>query len=135
MKTKKKLEHVFTSTIPEELEEEKLYVSIKYNTAAHLCACGCGEEVVTPLAPTEWKVMYDGETVSLHPSIGNWSYKCRSHYWIKEDYIVWAEAWSDEQINRNRKLEEQAKRLSKEEKKVKDKDKRGFVDFLKRLFK
>lgn len=135
MKTKMKFEHVFTSTVPEMLEKEKIYVSIKYNTAVHLCACGCGEEVVTPLARTQWKVTYNGETVSLHPSIGNWSYKCKSHYWIKEDHIVWAEVWSDKQIKRNRMLEEQSQQSKKDDRKTKEKDKNGFVDFIKRLFK
>jgi hypothetical protein len=133
MKTKRKFEHVFSSTVPDVLEKEKLYVSIKYNTSVHLCACGCGEEVITPLAPNQWKLTYNGETVSLHPSIGNWSYKCRSHYWIKEDHVVWAESWSDEQIKRNRMLEERVKESKKEMRKVKDK--KSFADFIKWLFK
>jgi hypothetical protein len=41
--------------------------------------------------------MYDGK-VSLHPSIGNWSFPCRSHYWIRGNEVVWAEQWSDTRI-------------------------------------
>ena len=44
-------------------------------TSAHSCCCGCGEEVVAPLTPTDWKMTFDGETTSLRPSIGNWTLK------------------------------------------------------------
>jgi hypothetical protein len=108
----KRIYPVFTSIIPDVLDRDKVYISLDYNTVAHLCACGCGEEVVTPLQPSEWKMIYDGETVSLHPSIGNWSYQCRSHYWIRESQIVWAEDWSDQQVKRARKLEAQKKNLA-----------------------
>ncbi|AJY76282.1 DUF6527 family protein [Paenibacillus beijingensis] len=107
----KRVYPVFTSIIPDVLELDKVYISIDYKTVVHLCACGCGEEVVTPLQPSEWKITYDGETVSLHPSIGNWSYKCRSHYWIKKNQIVWAEDWSDERVKRTRQLDTQRKNL------------------------
>ncbi len=33
--------------------ERTLYISIPYVTAAHKCPCGCGEEIVTPLSPTD----------------------------------------------------------------------------------
>jgi hypothetical protein len=42
--------------------------------------CGCGKKVVLPLHPTHGKLTYDGETVSLSPSVGNWSFPCESHY-------------------------------------------------------
>jgi len=42
--------------MPRELEPGILYVSEKYGTAAHLCACGCGAKIRTPLGPTEWAV-------------------------------------------------------------------------------
>lgn len=35
--------------MPAQLEPGILYVSKKYRTAAHLCACGCGEKVRTQL--------------------------------------------------------------------------------------
>jgi len=70
------LRHEFVEHIPEELEEGVLYVSITYATAAHKCACGCGREVITPFTPTDWKMTFDGETISLAPSIGNWNFEC-----------------------------------------------------------
>jgi Family of unknown function (DUF6527) len=96
------MRHEFVELIPDHLDEGVLYVSIKYDTASHLCCCGCGKEVVTPLSPTDWKVIYDGDSVSLYPSIGNWSFDCKSHYWIENGIVRWAEAWSDEEIEAGR---------------------------------
>lgn len=93
-----KLSHRFVEFIPEVLEDGVLYVSIAYGTVSHRCCCGCGREVVTPLTPTDWKLIFDGETVSLHPSIGNWNFPCRSHYWIQRNQVEWAEDWSDRQV-------------------------------------
>lgn len=90
--------HEFVEFVPSELAEGVVYVSIPYGTAVHLCACGCGNKVVTPISPAEWKLVYDGESVSLHPSIGNWQFPCRSHYWIRENEVRWARAWTDREI-------------------------------------
>lgn len=88
----------FVEFIPRDLEEGKLYVSTTYATAVHRCCCGCGSKITTPLAPSEWKLTFDGETVSLSPSIGNWSFPCQSHYWIRRNSIDWAGQMSPEQI-------------------------------------
>ena len=93
-----KLTHRFVEFIPEVLEKNVLYVSLAYGTVSHQCCCGCGLEVVTPLTPTDWKLIFDGETVSLHPSIGNWNFPCRSHYWINRNQVEWAGNWSNRQI-------------------------------------
>lgn len=45
--------HKFVEYIPDTIEENIIYISISYSTAIHLCACGCGKEVVTPLSPTD----------------------------------------------------------------------------------
>ena len=100
------IEHQFVEFIPSELEEGIIYVSIAYTTAVHKCCCGCGNKVVTPITPTDWKLIFDGKTISLTPSIGNWSFSCRSHYWVKRNKIQWAEDWSDEQVDAGRKREE-----------------------------
>lgn len=99
---------VFVRAIPDHLEDGKLYVSLDYRTASHRCCCGCGREVVTPFGPTDWKFFFDGK-VSLHPSIGNWNFPCRSHYWIRANAIQWAEQWSDEQIAAGQAHERRAK--------------------------
>ena len=93
------LQHVFVDCIPEKLEEGVLYVSFKYATAAHKCCSGCGLDVITPITPTDWELSFNGESVSLNPSIGNWSHPCRSHYWIRKNQIQWAGSMSARQID------------------------------------
>ena len=88
----------FVEFIPERLAPEVLYISKRYSTASHLCCCGCGLEVVTPLNPAKWRLIENNGTVSLHPSIGNWSFPCKSHYWIKGNRVEWAAAMSAERI-------------------------------------
>ena len=104
------MHHEFVEYIPEEISDGILYVSIPYGTVVHKCACGCGEEVVTPLGPAEWKFTYNGKTISLYPSVGNWSFACRSHYWISESEVQWARAFSMEEVLEARK---KAKQLRK----------------------
>lgn len=102
MKLPKALKHQFVEFIPDVIEEGKIYVSIEYATIVHKCCCGCGKEVVTPLSPTDWKLIFDGKTISLDPSIGNWSFPCRSHYWIRNNGVRRAEDWSQSRIDANR---------------------------------
>lgn len=93
-----RLKHQFVINLPDTLASGVLYISIEYATAAHLCCCGCGVEVVTPLTPTDWKMTFDGETISLWPSVGNWNEACRSHYVIERSRVVTALPWSDRRI-------------------------------------
>lgn len=109
MKRLQKLEHQFVEFIPDRVEEGKLYVSIKFATAMHKCCCGCGLDVITPITPTDWLLIFDGETVSLDPSIGNWSFPCRSHYWIDRNRIMWAEDMPDYKIRRGRQRDRENK--------------------------
>ncbi|WP_461304661.1 DUF6527 family protein [Aureisphaera sp.] len=95
--------------MPDQIEEGTVYISLEYGAVIHLCACGCGEEVNTPLSPTDWKLAYDGKNISLFPSIGNWSFKCRSHYWIEDSEVVWAKTWSESRIKRNRTFDKRIK--------------------------
>ena len=90
---------VFIETLPDTMEENTLYVSMDYATVVHKCCCGCGRQVVTPLNPAGWKLTFDGVGVSLHPSIGNWNFDCKSHYFITDSKVRWAEKWSQEQID------------------------------------
>jgi hypothetical protein len=105
----KRLEHRFVEHIPERLEPGILYISMKYATSAHSCCCGCGEEVVAPFTPTDWKMTFDGETISLRPSIGNWMLKCRSHYVIDRGKVIEAGPWDDEQVEAERRRDRAAK--------------------------
>lgn len=105
------LKHEFVEFIPGELKEGTIYVSIRFGTASHLCVCGCRNKVVTPLRPTDWKLIFDGKTISLHPSIGNWSFPCRSHYWIRNNRVQWAEQWSQGRIDAGRAYDRHAKEV------------------------
>ena len=87
MTTQSILRHEFVEFVPDNLEARKLYVCIGLATVVHKCCCGCGSEVVTPLSPTDWKLTFNGETITLHPSIGNWSFKCQSHYWTRNNKV------------------------------------------------
>ncbi len=98
-------DHEFVEFIPSELKEGVLYVSVRYATAVHKCACGCGNKVVTPISPVDWQLLFDGDSVSLTPSIGNWEFPCRSHYWIKSDKVRWAKAWTPEEVAAGRQRE------------------------------
>ena len=98
MKPPVKLRHQFVESAPSALEDGVLYVSVKYRTVMHRCCCGCGNEVVTPLSPTDWKLTFDGVSISLNPSVGNWSLPCRSHYWIERNTARWAGDMPDQQI-------------------------------------
>lgn len=91
----------FIETFPTQLKPGVLYVSATYSTAAHLCCCGCREEVITPLSRAQWVLTFDGN-VSLRPSIGNWALPCRSHYVIDRGDVRWAWALSETEIRINR---------------------------------
>jgi hypothetical protein len=90
--------HEFVESVPEQLDQRVLYVSMRYATVIHLCACGCGTETVTRLDPSDYKLTYDGESISLSPSIGNWQFPCRSHYFIRRSSVEWAGDMTEKQI-------------------------------------
>jgi hypothetical protein len=92
----------FVETFPDPLETGVFYISLEYNTCAHQCACGCGAEVVTPLSPAQWSFTYDGENITVHPSIGNWGLDCGSHYVVSRGRVHWAAQFSRAEIARNR---------------------------------
>lgn len=100
----------FVELMPAQLEDGVLYISLPYDTAVHRCCCGCGSKVVTPLGPTEWQLTRQGNSVSLRPSVGNWSFPCQSHYWVRGNRIEWAGHMGSEEIESGRR----ADRLLKE---------------------
>jgi len=99
------LTHKFVNQIPEILEDNVIYVSIPFETVIHKCCCGCGREVVTPLSPTGWSLTFDGETITLSPSIGNWNFECKSHYFIRNDKVVWARLFNKFEIKENKEYD------------------------------
>jgi hypothetical protein len=74
-----------------------LYVSQKYRVVIHLCCCGCGEKVVTPLSSAEWQLKLHEGIATMQPSIGN-ATACRSHYWIRQNRVVWVPNMTNQQI-------------------------------------
>ena len=102
MKEPLKIRHEFVEFIPKVRERDVVYISIQYGTAVHDCFCGCGNKVVMPINPTGWQLIYNGEGVSFYPSVGNWSFPCRSHYWIKNNWIVWGGDMSRQKIEKGR---------------------------------
>lgn len=99
----------FVEFIPDTLEEGTLYISTEYCTAIHKCACGCGNEVITPISPTDWELIFNGKTVSLYPSIGNWSFPCKSHYFVTKNKIRFAKRLDDWEIEEGRKKDTENK--------------------------
>lgn len=84
------VKHQFVLSFPSPMEAGTLYVSMEYASCGHLCACGCGREVVTPLRPKDaWTLTFDGEAITLSPSIGSRNLPCRSHYYIRNGKVVW----------------------------------------------
>ncbi len=108
--------HEFVEFIPNVIQDRTLYISIKYCTAIHKCICGCGNEVVTPLSPTDWELTFNGKTISLSPSIGNWSFECKSHYFITRSKIVYARNWKDWEIEDGRKADTKKRKAISNEK-------------------
>jgi hypothetical protein len=90
----------FVEYIPDQLDDGVLYVSERFRVCSHKCCCGCGEEVVTPLSSAEWRLTREGDVISLWPSVGNWDYPCRSHYWIRRNRVIEALPMTERQIAR-----------------------------------
>lgn len=106
------LKPVFVDFIPLQLEQRHLYISMKYGTAVHLCACGCGQNVVTPLNPAGWELRYKGK-VTLRPSIGNYEFPCHSHYFITENKIEWLPSEIESNMKKKKKRKRRFKFTSK----------------------
>jgi hypothetical protein len=103
------ISHRFVEFIPDVVDEGILFISMEYATAIHKCCCGCGTEVVTPFTPTDWKLIFDGKSVSLFPSIGNSGFACESHYFIEKNRIDWKRPWSEAEIELGRRHDAIAK--------------------------
>jgi len=93
--------------MPKELKPGVLYVSEEFGAAAHLCACGCGVKIRTPLGPTEWAIEETDSGPTLYPSVGNWQQACQSHYWIYRGEVRCSYKWRSEKIAAGRRNEEE----------------------------
>jgi hypothetical protein len=104
-----RFDHQFVEYVPAPLDERVLYISIPFATVVHLCACGCGTKVVNALDPNDYSFTFDGETITLDPSIGNWDFHCRSHYLIRRSYVRWMPDMSYEAIAAGRRSDQLVK--------------------------
>lgn len=96
--------------LPRELEAGVLYYSEEFNVVGHLCPCGCGNKVITPIGSMNWSITIEGDKPTLYPSLGNWQLPCRSHYWIIKGQIEWSNNWTDEEIQEGWQAEETRRR-------------------------
>lgn len=101
MNSKIELKHV--EVVPKILEDGILYLSERFQVALHICPCGCGNKIVTPLGPYEWDFTEENGKPSLYPSVGNWQIPCKSHYWIMDGEIEWSYKWSEKMIAEGRR--------------------------------
>lgn len=85
----KELTPKYVSNLPEQLEEGFFYICEDFAATSHKCCCGCGEDVYNKLGPAKWQLTKEPDgSISLHPSVGNWKYACRSHYWIQNNHVI-----------------------------------------------
>ena len=83
----------YVNEIPEvdKMAENTVYISKKYNTASHLCLCGCKNEVATPLIDEElngtgWIITEEKNNpfkITFAPSILNTHCPNKCHYVIQ----------------------------------------------------
>ncbi len=96
------MKNEFVRRVPAELEDGVLYICLECDVVVHKCACGCGEKVVLPLAPEHWQLHYNGD-ITLTPSIGNYQYKCKSHYFIRNNKVIWVDSEENSKKEKRRK--------------------------------
>jgi hypothetical protein len=64
----------------------------QYKWAILACPCGCGERVdicLMPSARPRWEIAVIRGKATLYPSIWIPSDRCGSHFWIRENRIIW----------------------------------------------
>ncbi len=84
---------VYVNRVPDSLENGKIYIyDFPHYLAVHLCACGCKQEVVTPLGSSDgWELTKNKDSVTIRPSIGNFNGEKphHAHYYITNNQIEW----------------------------------------------
>ncbi len=85
----KKFEIEYVETLPlrDNMKENIIYLSEKTWNSSHLCACGCGEEVITPFVRGGWRYQVNSsDEITLSPAITNDI--CNSTYKIQQNYAI-----------------------------------------------
>ena len=102
----------FVDKIPLNLKNGILYVCLNCNVIVHRCACWCGQKTVTPIDKKYgWVIKYDGQAITLRPSIGNFNIPCKSHYYITNNKVEWLEKY--QQKNNKKGVFERIRQLFK----------------------
>jgi hypothetical protein len=122
------ISHRFVEFIPRELDEGVLYISERFKTASHLCCCGCGQKVVTPLNPSKWLLQDYGSTVSLSPSVGLGAFPCRSHYWIRRSQVQWCRDMSEAETAYAQRADRLADQIYTGERRISEPSFTDFID-------
>lgn len=79
----------YVGQLPDQLAEGVLYVCKEFELTAHKCCCGCGEDVYLKIGPAKWQLSTTSNgRITLYPSVGNWKYACKSHYWIEKNRVI-----------------------------------------------
>ena len=78
--------------IPNILLKETFYITKKYSGISYLCPCNCGVETWIPTGSQkyDWELDIKESKVFISPSVLHKT-PCKSHYYIKENKIVWIE--------------------------------------------
>ena len=72
----------------DDFRQDTLYISMKFRMVALKCPCGCGFVSYLSLSPDGRKLEFDGEHITLKPSVGS-KRPCGSHYHIVRNEVVW----------------------------------------------
>ena len=84
------LKPIFVNSLPadKDMVDGEHYIAMQYRLSSHRCCCGCGEKVILIFSKDNWNLTYNSK-VSITPSVGNYSFPCKSHYFITDNKVVW----------------------------------------------
>ena len=92
------LDEPIYAMLPDEpsLEDGVLYVVDAPHYVEYNCPCGCGNVVMIPYYTSEpekgdygWGLTEQEGKISLYPSVFSTAWPCKSHYFIRDNRIVW----------------------------------------------
>lgn len=81
--------HVARLPDVDDMKQGTVYICDEFLVTSHLCCCGCGERVVMSIDPLGWRYGEKDGKPTFAPSIGNFCFPCKSHYFIRNGEVVW----------------------------------------------
>jgi len=85
-----RMETVYVDRLPmkSEMEAEKVYMAENKTQATHLCPCGCGTEILTPLGRGGYRALENSdESLTISPQIEH--SPCSNNYKLYKGYVIW----------------------------------------------